>query len=61
MRLSRALTDKKLDLRLRDKLVHEGKMSSKELEEYLGSLPDDAENATTTGQVEESRMPASQE
>ena len=58
MRLSRALNDKKLDLRLRDKLVHEGKMTHKEVEEYLNSLPDDAANATTTGKVEEREMPA---
>lgn len=54
MRLSRALNDKKLDLRLRDKLVHEGKMTHKEVEEYLNSLPDDSSNATTTGKVENS-------
>ncbi|TNF01267.1 MAG: hypothetical protein EP326_04775 [Deltaproteobacteria bacterium] len=53
MRLSRALNDKKLDLRLRDKLVHEGKMTHKEVEEYLKSLPDDSSNATTTGKVED--------
>jgi polyhydroxyalkanoate synthesis regulator phasin len=58
MRLSRALNDKKLDLRLRDKLVHEGKMTHKEVEDYLNSLPDDAANATTTGKVEEREMPA---
>ncbi len=53
MRLSRALNDKKLDLRLRDKLVHEGKMTHKEVEEYLNSLPDDSANATTTGKVDD--------
>lgn len=58
MRLSRALNDKKLDLRLRDKFVHEGKMSHKEVEEYLNSLPDDAANATTTGKVEEKDAPS---
>lgn len=58
MRLSRALNDKKLDLRLRDKLVHEGKMTHKEVDEYLNSLPDDGANATTTGKVENQDVPA---
>ncbi|MCP4911558.1 MAG: hypothetical protein GY909_00455 [Oligoflexia bacterium] len=48
MRLSRALEDKKLDLRLRDKLVHEGKITQADMDKYYASLPDDASNATTT-------------
>lgn len=48
MRLSRALEDKKLDLRLRDKLVHEGKITQADMDKYYTSLPDDAANATTT-------------
>lgn len=49
MRLSTALEDKKLDLRLRDKLLAEGKISQKDMEAYMNSLPDDAQNATHTG------------
>lgn len=48
MRLSRALEEKKLDLRLRDKLVHEGKLNQKQVEEYLKNLPDDQSKATFT-------------
>ena len=43
MRLPQALKDKRLDLRLRDKLVHEGKVSFKELASHLSSLEDDAD------------------
>tara|TARA_R110002072_G_scaffold64203_2_gene159382 strand:+ start:228916 stop:229098 length:183 start_codon:yes stop_codon:yes gene_type:complete len=52
MRLSRALEDKKLDLRLRDKLVHEGKISQADLDKYYQSLTDDTENSTTTDAAE---------
>jgi hypothetical protein len=46
MRLSRALTDKLHDKRLRDKLLAEGKISHAQLEEYLNSLADDEGNLT---------------
>lgn len=58
MRLARALDDKKLDLRLRDKLLHEGKVSKSELDNYFNSLPDDAATATTTQAVEEEKRAA---
>ena len=45
MRLSKALEEKKLDLRLRDKLLHEGRLNKSEVGDYLESLPDDTENA----------------
>lgn len=45
MRLSIALEEKKYDLRLRDKLMHEGKLSAKNVDEYLSSLPDDQKNS----------------
>lgn len=48
MRLARALKDKEMDTRLRDKLVHEGKLTPKQVEEYLKSLPDDSANLTNT-------------
>ena len=48
MRLSRALEEKKLDLRLRYKLVHEGKLTPKQIEEYMKNLPDDQARATFT-------------
>ena len=55
MRLSRALEDKKLDLRLRDKLLHEGKLSKPDINRYLEELPDDAANATMAPSVEDPR------
>ena len=58
MRLSKALQDKMLDTRLRDKLVAEGKVTAAEVESFLNSLPDDAANKTTTDEVEAKRMNA---
>lgn len=46
MRLSRALEDKLMDVRLRDKLVSEGKVTKKQVEDFLNSLPDDQTRAT---------------
>lgn len=48
MRLSRALEEKVLDLRLRDKLIAEGKVTKAQVEEYLNSLSDEDSNVTTT-------------
>ena len=45
MRLSKALEEKKLDLRLRDKLLHEGRLNKSEVGDFLESLPDDTANA----------------
>jgi hypothetical protein len=53
MRLARALEDKKYDIRLRDKLVADKKLESKQVEEYLNSLDDDKTRYTTTGEVED--------
>ena len=55
MRLSKALEDKKLDVRLRDKLVHEGKLTKQDCESYLSSLPDDNSNATFIGKTEQAQ------
>jgi polyhydroxyalkanoate synthesis regulator phasin len=48
MRLSRALQEKLLDVRLRDKLVGEGKLSKEDVQKFLDSLPDETKNATWT-------------
>lgn len=48
MRLSRALQEKIMDVRLRDKLVHEGTVSQEEVKKFLDSLPDETANATWT-------------
>ncbi|PIK15318.1 hypothetical protein [Halobacteriovorax sp. JY17] len=52
MRLSKALEDKMLDKRLRDKLVAEGKLTAAEVEKFLTSLPDDGANLTTTEEAD---------
>lgn len=44
MRLSNALSEKLMDVRLRDKLLTEGKISNSQVNEYLNKLPDDKSN-----------------
>ena len=48
MRLSKALNDKVMDVRLRDKLVSEGSLNKGEVEKYLTDLPDDNANLAYT-------------
>ncbi len=48
MRLSRALQEKQMDVRLRDKLMSEGKLTKKQVEEITKALPDDQTRATLT-------------
>ena len=45
MKLARALEEKLLDVRLRDKLMAEGKLTKAEVDEYLQKVPDDQKNA----------------
>lgn len=45
MKLKMALDEKQLDLRLRDRLVAEGKVTKADLDKYLASLTDDSANA----------------
>ncbi|MDA8793714.1 hypothetical protein N9N67_10725 [Bacteriovoracaceae bacterium] len=40
MRLRKALDEKLMDLRLRDRLVAEGKISAAEVEKFLSQIPD---------------------
>ena len=40
MKLSDALEEKLLDVRMRDKLLEQGKISKKQVDEYLKSLED---------------------
>ncbi len=48
MRLARALQEKLMDVRLRDKLIAEGKVTKEEVKKYLESMPDDTNNASYT-------------
>ena len=53
MRLPQALKEKILDLRLRDKLIENGTLTKKQVEEYLNSLTDDSNSMTYTGNSED--------
>ena len=48
MRLSRALQEKLMDVRLRDKLIAEGKVTKEEVKKYLDAMADETKNATYT-------------
>ncbi len=45
MKLRLALEEKLMDVRIRDRLVAEGKIPKEELKKYVDSLPDDTKNA----------------
>lgn len=44
MRLCDALDDKKFDLRIRDRLIAEGKINKGDVDQYLSQLSDDTDN-----------------
>lgn len=48
MRLSRALQEKLMDVRLRDKLIAEGKVTKEEVKKFLDSMADESKNAMFT-------------
>lgn len=52
MKLRLALEEKLMDVRVRDRLVAEGKISKEELKKYIDSLPDDAKTAVPLDQEE---------
>jgi len=45
MKLRKALDEKLLDVRLRDRLLAEGKITKEQLEKMLAQLPDDSATA----------------
>lgn len=45
MKLRLALEEKQLDVRVRDRLIAEGKLSKEELKKYMETLPDETKNA----------------
>jgi polyhydroxyalkanoate synthesis regulator phasin len=53
MRLSRALQEKLMDVRLRDKLLAEGKITKEEVNKFLTEMGDEAKNATYTDENSE--------
>jgi hypothetical protein len=54
MNLKEALDEKKFDVRLRDRLVAEGKISQQELETFKKGLNDEEDNSSTI-QIDDSR------
>lgn len=56
MRLSNALKEKKMDLRLRDKNIAEGKISKEELDQFVTSLPDDTASMTFVDDVAKAQL-----
>lgn len=53
MKLNEALEEKKFDVRLQDKLLADGKLSSANLHTYLDDLADDTEKATYVNLAQE--------
>lgn len=52
MRIAQALKEKLMDVRLRDKLIAEGKVTQEDVEEYLHELEDQTTKLLYTDQVE---------
>ncbi|MBD67038.1 MAG: hypothetical protein CME62_17685 [Halobacteriovoraceae bacterium] len=44
MKLANALNDKKMDVRVVDRLIAEGKVTKSDVDKYLNELPDDSNN-----------------
>lgn len=61
MKLSAALKDKLFDVRLRDKLVFQGKISQKDVDEYLNSLADDGDKIKRIDETEGTANPATEQ
>ena len=63
MRLAKALTEKMHDVRLVDKLIHEGKLTQEIQEKFLKALDDSTENMTFTEdeKKESSEEPSTEE
>ncbi|MDC0254064.1 hypothetical protein OAK75_04145 [Bacteriovoracales bacterium] len=52
MRIAQALKEKLMDVRLRDKLIAEGKVTAEEVEKYMTDLPDETNRLVYTEQIE---------
>lgn len=55
MRLSNALSEKLMDVRLRDKLLTEGKITNNQVNDYLNKLSDDKSNLGFTEDIRQGR------
>ncbi len=56
MRLSKALKEKLMDVRLRDKLISENKVSQSQVDEYKKSLQDESSNLRYSARNNESQV-----
>ncbi|OFZ22139.1 MAG: hypothetical protein A2202_05125 [Bdellovibrionales bacterium RIFOXYA1_FULL_36_14] len=61
MRLSKALNDKLLDVRLRDKLMAEGKITQSQIDEYFKSLQDESSNLRYSSRSNDSKFEQNQD
>jgi len=61
MRLSKALNDKLLDVRLRDKLIAEGKITQSQVDEYFKSLQDESSNLRYSSRNNDAKFEQNQE
>lgn len=55
MKLRLALEEKLMDVRVRDRLLAEGKITKEEVKKYLDSMADEGKNAVPLDQDEASR------
>ncbi len=58
MRLSKAIREKEMDVRLRDKLIAEAKLTPDMVKKYVDSLGDEQANVAYAKIVEEKKVPA---
>jgi len=56
MRLKMANEEKLVDVRLRDRLLAQGKITKEQLKKHLDALPDDSKNAVPLDQEEAKKM-----
>ncbi len=56
MKLRLALEEKLMDVRVRDRLIAEGKISKDDLKKYMESLPDDTKNAVSLDHEENNQI-----
>lgn len=56
MKLRLALEEKQMDVRVRDRLVAEGKITKEELKKYIDTLTDDGKTAVPLDHDEAQKM-----
>ncbi len=56
MKLRLALEEKLLDVRVRDRLLAENKISKEDMKKYIDSLPDDTKNAVPLDHEENNKL-----